>query len=389
MSAVVSLDAALRDARLFRGGRVLCERRDGLPSGLAALDAALPWGGFPRGALTELLHARAGIGELDLLLPALRELLAREPQRRIALVAPPWLPYAPALVQAGLPLARIIWIAPVAARVLWSAEQCLRAGCLAGVLAWSPTGDDRALRRLQLAAAQGDSHAWLFRPLQQRVNASPAALRLVVARETIEVLKCRGAVLRGEFPRDPVSATFAPSPSPPGRGVGVRVCPERGSGLLADTAFPASSPAFFECIDPATAIILRDRPAASSSEPPPVPGPSPQPLSRGERGSPRSLREQPAGSSSESPPVPGPSPQPLSRGERGRPRGRSRLLPAHPRSALPLPALPLPALPLPAPSAFPDALAAPPGSRVPGPGSRLPHPQQSLFPPTPTPPARP
>jgi hypothetical protein len=198
MAGIVSIDAALRDARLFRGGRALLETRDGLSTGIAALDAALPWGGFPRGALSELLHRHDGIGELSLLLPALRRLTASE---RVALIAPPWLPYAPALVQGGLSLAQLVWLAPPAERVLWTAEQCLRAGCLGGVLLWSLTGDDRALRRLQLAAEQGGAHAWLFRPLKHATNASPAALRLQVDRHRLQVLKCRGAVVRGDFER--------------------------------------------------------------------------------------------------------------------------------------------------------------------------------------------
>jgi hypothetical protein len=248
MAAIVSIDAALRDARLFRGGRALLERRDGLPTGIAALDAALPWGGFPRGALSELLHRHDGIGELSLLLPALRRLLADE---RVALIAPPYLPYAPALAQSGLPLGHLVWLAPPAERVLWTAEQCLRAGCLGGVLLWSMTGDDRALRRLQLAAEQGGAHAWLFRPLKHATNASPAALRLQVERDRLQVLKCRGAVLRGDFgrvaaPATPVSClpqTTGPAfPPPPPAGEG-----RGGGGYEARSAAvdqPAACPAF-------------------------------------------------------------------------------------------------------------------------------------------------
>ena len=40
-----------------------------LPSGFAALDAALPGRGWPQGALTEMLLAREGIGEIRLTLP--------------------------------------------------------------------------------------------------------------------------------------------------------------------------------------------------------------------------------------------------------------------------------------------------------------------------------
>ncbi|MBX3682927.1 MAG: SOS cell division inhibitor SulA, partial [Thauera sp.] len=42
-----------------------------LPTGFSALDAELPGGGWPAGALIELLADRPGVGELSLLLPLL------------------------------------------------------------------------------------------------------------------------------------------------------------------------------------------------------------------------------------------------------------------------------------------------------------------------------
>jgi len=142
MGAVVSLDAVLRDPRIWRRGRPTAPA-EGEPSGLAALDAVLPWGGFPRGALTELLLAHDGLGELGLLLPMLARLDASLP---IVFVAPPYLPYAPALAAAGLAPERVMEVRTPPERALWAAEQCLRAGCCGAVLAWHDGGDDRALR---------------------------------------------------------------------------------------------------------------------------------------------------------------------------------------------------------------------------------------------------
>lgn len=194
-------DELLHDPRLFRGGQRLNARRDGVPSGQAGLDAVLPWGGFPRGALSELLIAADGIGEFSLLLPALRQLSEEAP---IALVQPPYIPYAPALVHAGLPLERLVWIAPPAERVLWTAEQCLRAGCLSAVLLWDGGGDARPLRRLQVAADSGRALAFLFRPDRHRANPSPAALRLRITAGELEVVKCRGMqVPEADFSRKP------------------------------------------------------------------------------------------------------------------------------------------------------------------------------------------
>ena len=75
-----------------------------LPSGFAALDAALPGRGWPQGALTEMLIEREGIGELRLALPALVRVQTQK--RDVVWIAPPHRPYAPALAAAGLDLAR-------------------------------------------------------------------------------------------------------------------------------------------------------------------------------------------------------------------------------------------------------------------------------------------
>jgi len=63
----------------------------------------------------------------------------------------------------------------------WAAEQLLRDGA-AAVLLWSKAQEDRALRRLQLAAEAGKACAFLYRPPEvwnkaSRLNrATPAAL---------------------------------------------------------------------------------------------------------------------------------------------------------------------------------------------------------------------
>ncbi|MEO5596576.1 MAG: translesion DNA synthesis-associated protein ImuA [Lysobacteraceae bacterium] len=175
------LHAALREGRVFRGTQSPARGQGSLPSGIDTLDAALPWGGFPRGALTELLVAADGLGEFSLLMPALAALARHE---RILLVAPPYVPYAPALLRHGLPLRQLHWIDSPAERALWTAEQALRAGCVGAVLAWTTSGDERALRRLQVAAEDGGSFGFVLRPAKQAVNPSPAALRLLIEART-------------------------------------------------------------------------------------------------------------------------------------------------------------------------------------------------------------
>lgn len=148
-----------------------------LPTGFQPLDALLPCGGWPAGALTELLSDVAGIGELTLLLPALAQLTRAG--RYLMLIEPPWLPCAAALARQGLVLART-WIVrtPGPQATLWAAEQALRCPTVGAVLAWPGTVADRNLRRLQLAATAGGSLGVLYRPAQAALTASPAALRL-------------------------------------------------------------------------------------------------------------------------------------------------------------------------------------------------------------------
>jgi len=168
-----------------------------LPSGHAALDRELPGGGWPRGTLTELLGAHPGIGELQLVLPALAALTAQG--RRVAWLAPPHLPYAPALAAAGLDLACLVVVrAPGRRDALWAAEQALRAGSCHALLAWLHSPGYNELRRLSLAAATGVRPCvFLFRPPAAAATPSPASLRLALepaaAGLGVSFLKRRGA----------------------------------------------------------------------------------------------------------------------------------------------------------------------------------------------------
>ena len=80
---------------VWRAGRHDPPAPAGESSGFAALDAVLPGSGWPAGCLTELLCREAGIGELRLLVPLLQRLTQQ--RRFVILLAPPHIPYAPAL----------------------------------------------------------------------------------------------------------------------------------------------------------------------------------------------------------------------------------------------------------------------------------------------------
>jgi len=190
-----ALDEVLRHPGIWRRGNApRVAAGDFQPTGFAGLDMRLPGGGWPRGALSEILIERDGIGECRLVLPALAALT--QAKQRVVFVAPPYIPYPPALVAAGIDLAQLVHIEAAAADTHWTAEQCLRAGCCGAVLNWLPDADYRRLRRLQLAAESGSALAFVFRPLAAARETSPAALRLRVSvagkEPRIDMLKCRG-----------------------------------------------------------------------------------------------------------------------------------------------------------------------------------------------------
>ncbi|MGH8130280.1 MAG: translesion DNA synthesis-associated protein ImuA [Steroidobacteraceae bacterium] len=193
-----ALAELLRHPALWRGSGTAGASRT-VSTGFRCLDARLPGGGWPLSTLIELLVPTAGIGEIRLLLPALRTLAAAtagEP-RWIAWLAPPHLPYAPALADAGLDPARMLVIRPRAGLdMLWAMEQALRSGACAAVLGWTGATGDQALRRLALAAEEGHTPGFLLRPSVHRNECSPAALRLALAVRDygldVEILKSRG-----------------------------------------------------------------------------------------------------------------------------------------------------------------------------------------------------
>lgn len=193
-----SIESLLQHPGIWRGDQLSQTERDTIPTGFAELDRELPGGGWPRGALVEILLEREGIGELRLLLPALARLSGQK--RWLAWVAPPHVPYAPALTAAGIRLEHVLVAqAGVASDSWWAAEQALRSGSCSTVLAWLASADERRMRRLQLAAETGNALGILFRSAQAAQERSPAALRLKLDAGNnglaVHILKRRGMYL--------------------------------------------------------------------------------------------------------------------------------------------------------------------------------------------------
>src|SRR6267378_3576843 len=133
----LSFSALLDRPDIWRGDSL---NRAGAPvisSGFPALDAGLAGGGWPAGALTEILPAHEGIGELRLLGPALAGLSRRG--LRLVWIAPPHLPYAPALAAAGIDIANLVVVRAASPKeTLWATEQALVSNACGAVLAWLP-----------------------------------------------------------------------------------------------------------------------------------------------------------------------------------------------------------------------------------------------------------
>ena len=195
------LHAVLARGDVWRGDR-LAGAGPVRPSGHPALDAELPGGGWPAGALVDVLHARPGIGELALLLPAVAAATARD--EWVFLHAPPFRPFAPAWQAAGVRLPCLVVLDPAgtrsAADALWAVEQTLRSGAVSIALLWLPrSATPEQVRRLQVAAESGGGTGFVLQDESRLAQPSPAPLRLrlgtVGGGPLVHVVKRRGAPL--------------------------------------------------------------------------------------------------------------------------------------------------------------------------------------------------
>jgi len=178
---------------LWRASQLARSSTRCVDTGHAALSAQLPGGGWPTGALVDLLLQQPGIGELRLLRPALAEVA----RRRVVLLQPPHPPQALAMAALGVPPADLIWLrAGQTADALWAAEQVLRSGSCGALLFWQNHMRADSLRRLHLAAQAGETLFFLMRPLAASQDASPAPLRLALRPQAggieIDFVKRRG-----------------------------------------------------------------------------------------------------------------------------------------------------------------------------------------------------
>lgn len=168
----------------------------GIRTGFDQLDVLMPEGGFSQRGICEIVTEHDEISALQLVLPVLAELSRGD--RWVALIAPPYIPYAPALAAAGVDLSRLLLIRPRSdADGLAVVERALRAGNCAAVLAWPMLVDPAMWARLQLAAEAGDCCGLMFRVSAGTSRTAPLApVRLSVTQDgsgmAVSVKKRRG-----------------------------------------------------------------------------------------------------------------------------------------------------------------------------------------------------
>ncbi|MGF6924296.1 translesion DNA synthesis-associated protein ImuA [Paraburkholderia sp. 40] len=193
---------------LWRAAQLAHSRGRVVETGYPALSAELPGGGWPVGALVDLLVQQAGVGELRLLRPA----LSAAGNRPVAFVQPPHTPDGLGLSYIGLSLDHVLRVnAHKTADALWSAEQILRAGSCGALIFWAQYAQASSLRRLHLAAQSSETLFITVRPLATAQDASPALLRLALRPSadglTVDIVK-----RRGPSRAEPLSIPLQPTP---------------------------------------------------------------------------------------------------------------------------------------------------------------------------------
>lgn len=153
----------LKDKRLiWQGDQVDTLFSDLNSTGYDELDAVLE-GGFPSHGVLDI-HSPVGIGELRLLLPALRARQHRE-TRMLVLIAPPVMINGEMLAEYGFNLEHVLILTPQSSQeALWSAEECLKSSCCNAVLLWQKNIEIHQVKRLNLAAEQGAALHIMMRP---------------------------------------------------------------------------------------------------------------------------------------------------------------------------------------------------------------------------------
>ena len=153
------IHSLLQKTGMWRASSLDCDYRQGIATGFHQLDEKLAGHGWPSDAITEFLLPRSGIGELRLVMPALAH-LSRSESRWQVWVSPPHIPYAPALVQAGIRLDRQLIIQPQSEEDrLWVLSKALASGACSLVMAWPDRIRPEQIAAFRWRAVMGSAQA--------------------------------------------------------------------------------------------------------------------------------------------------------------------------------------------------------------------------------------
>ncbi|WP_394201886.1 translesion DNA synthesis-associated protein ImuA [Shewanella waksmanii] len=190
-----ALDSLLNREDLWRGQQWQ-QQPNCFSSGYAELDAALAGKGWPSSGVCELLSDQLGIGELTLLLPLmaqhipLKHATDKHQAGVVAMVAPPFVPYAAGLAQYNVDVERILWIdCEDRKSQLWALEQALSSGVCQLALIWLTQLSVTESRRLQLACEKGQSLCFCYLPTRLSQQSHPVQLRIQLTRNYHSTIK--------------------------------------------------------------------------------------------------------------------------------------------------------------------------------------------------------
>jgi hypothetical protein len=175
-----------------------------LPASSRPVEELLPGLQLRRGSLVEWLGDDGG-GTTSLALLAARETCRRG--RALVVVDRERRFYPPAAAAMGINLEELIVVCPRNQRdYLWALTQVLGCPAVGAVLCWPERLDDRAFRRLQLAAERGGNWGFLVRPVEVRGSPTWAELQLLVQPvPTAGPRRFRASLVRGRGGHEGIS----------------------------------------------------------------------------------------------------------------------------------------------------------------------------------------
>lgn len=207
-TSTVELQSLLDSQKIWHAQALAREACMGIPTGFPDLDRVLPYKGWPKAQLIELLDSDSAnsvvgnSGICSLLMPAICQQLAHKEQ--LVLINPGFEPNLPAWFQSVDRCSQVLRVdvdisrGRAQARACWAMEQALHCADIAMVIAWLPLANVDSLRRLQVAASKSQALVFVIRNSQASQQGSAAPLRLSLERidplnSCLRLLKCRGA----------------------------------------------------------------------------------------------------------------------------------------------------------------------------------------------------